>query len=153
MAKPAMADTTDGHGNTPLAVHADSDARTLVAVDGSELLLQRIDGGLIRQIATPGGVTAKATFRFSQARFGTVAESTGVAGLFVMNGTSIATEYGDGRSELLVGDAGQAVSVVRKTADGVVSCITWYPAGHRFSVQERRSAVAQYAKRLGLADA
>ena len=40
-----------------------------------------------------------------------------------------------------------------KTTDGQLSCVTWYPAGHRFTVPERKAALAQYAQRLGLAEA
>lgn len=127
------------------------ESASLVAVDGAGLLLQQIDGGFARQITRPGDAPAKTIFRILQGRFGTVVENGTITGLFAMDASGITTEYADGRSELLLRDT-DAVSLALRTANGEVSCATWYPAGHQFTAAERKAALAQYARRLGLTD-
>jgi hypothetical protein len=144
----AHAAGTDGTAATPAVFEAE----TLVAVDGAALLLQQIDGGFARQVTRPGSAPVKTTFRILQGRFGTVLENGTITGLFAMDASGITTEYADGRSELLVRDKGDAISLALRSANGEVSCATWYPAGHAFTAVERKAALAQYARRLGLTD-
>jgi len=40
--------------------------------------------------------------------------------------------------------------MVMNAPTGDVDCMAWYPAGHRFSVAERKAALAEYARRLGI---
>jgi hypothetical protein len=42
------------------------------------------------------------------------------------------------------------VSITASAPEGVLTCSRWYPAGHHFTVAERRSALAEYARRLGM---
>ena len=80
-----------------------------------------------------------------------MASASHVAGLFRITATGIAAAYADGRSEVLALNGAGGVSMVMTAPTGDVSCRTWYPAGHQFSVTERKAALAEYAARLGIA--
>src|SRR6185312_3196076 len=126
----------------------------IAAIDGSTLSLQRVSGGVLRTISS-GGADRKAIFRLLHNGLGTVSETDAtehVAGLFLLGQNSIATEYTDGRSETLVLDNRGGASQMLKFPDGTVTCTHWYAAGHRFTVEERKAALAAYARRLGVQD-
>jgi hypothetical protein len=85
---------------------------------------------------------------------GTVWEVDGVAhvtGLFLATRNRLDIQYGDGRSETLVLGGTGRVALSSRSSDGEAACTLWYPAGHRFSAEERRAALSDYARRLGVA--
>src|SRR5262249_18865520 len=45
------------------------------------------------------------------------------------------------------------LAITLKLPSGDQDCVAWYPQGHAFSTEERKQAVAAYARRLGVADA
>jgi hypothetical protein len=128
-----------------LAVNSDT------SIDGSTIALRPVRGGLSRQIVSSGGAVKQSIFALLSDRLGTVSEEGAVVGLFMLEGRTIATEYSDGRSETLVVESGR-VSMMTKDGGGQISCASWYPAGHHFNTAERKAALAQYARRLGVDD-
>jgi hypothetical protein len=129
--------------------------KSLSAIDGSTLALAPIQGGLAREITVPDGRRKKSFFVLLNDRLGTVSEGRDgggrtVAGVFRVTGTGIAAEYADGRSEMLALNGAGGVSMVMHAPTGDVNCMAWYPAGHRFTVADRKAALADYARRLGI---
>ncbi len=127
--------------------------KKLFAVDGSTLALTPIDGGLLREIIAPNGMVKKDVFAFLNDRQGTVSEgndASKVTGVFRLTDKGIAADYSDGRSESLNAVGAGGVSITQRTPNGEKYCMAWYPEGHRFSVEERKAALAEYASRLGI---
>ncbi len=128
--------------------------KSLAAMDGSTLTLEPGAHGLLRTVAADG-TDKKTIFRLLHDRLGTVSDTDGtehVVGLFLLGERSIATEYTDGRSEVMIlGEAGGA-SIALESPGGDAVCTSWYPAGHRFSITERKAELAAYARRLGIND-
>lgn len=123
-----------------------------IAADGAILTLVPVAGGLLRTVSA-GGTDEKILFRLLRGKLGTVSETGGsqhVLGLFVLGERSIATEYDDGRSEILALDGEGGASLMLKPPAGGAVCTSWYPAGHRFSTAERKAELAAYALRLGI---
>jgi hypothetical protein len=134
---------------------ADLAVKSLSAIDGSTLTLAPAQGGLAREIVVPDGRVKKTRFVLLNDKLGTVSESGAggdwnVAGVFRVTDTGIAAAYADGRSEALMLNGSGGVSMVMNAPTGDVDCMAWYPAGHRFSVAERKAALAEYARRLGI---
>ena len=130
--------------------------RTLIAVDGSTVTLAAKDGGVVRTLTAPDGSVQKAGFTFLGNGLGTITDAgspTQVTGFFRVLPDSVELTYGDGRSETLARSAADGISLVQKSAAGERACTAWYPAGHVFSAEERKAAVAAYARRLGVGDA
>ena len=126
----------------------------LVAVDGTMLSLQPVKGGLSRDIILPGGALKKTVFTLLNGRLGTVSGAGG-SGVFVVNQAtispaSILSVYADGRTEVLGLDAAHTVSITVRGANGDIACASWYPLGHAFSLEQRKAALAQYARHIGL---
>jgi hypothetical protein len=122
--------------------------KNLAAVDGSTLALKPTPDGLVRELTAPGGRVKKTSFTLASGWLGTVSEGGKITGMFAVNRTTISTLYADGRSEILV--FGPSVSIVAQAAGGELACFSWYPAGHQFSTAERKGALVQYARNLGL---
>ncbi|HEY5047772.1 MAG TPA: hypothetical protein VII49_07135 [Rhizomicrobium sp.] len=147
---PAPAATDD-----PLPPHnqfAGAESRRLFAVDGSSIALATSEGGFARTVGTPDGANTTTTFTFVNERMGTVANAADparVTGLFKLADTEIDIDYSDGHSEVLRSGAG-GVTLALHTPDGQSSCMAWYPEGHAFSEAEKKTALAEYASRLGV---
>lgn len=128
--------------------------KKLSAIDGSTLVLTLTSGGLAREIVVADGRIKKTRFVLFNDKLGVVSEGGGgggnVVGLFRVTNLGIAAQYSDGRSEILTLNGSGGVSMVMKAPTGDVNCVAWYPAGHRFSVAERKAALAAYARRLGI---
>jgi hypothetical protein len=125
-----------------------------IAVDGSTLSLRPTPVALARDISVPGDPTRTEFFQSLGGRLGTVWEVDGVAhvtGLFLATRNRLDIQYGDGRSETLVLGGTGRVALSSRSSDGEAACTLWYPAGHRFSAEERRAALSDYARRLGVA--
>ncbi len=128
---------------------------TLTGVDGSTVALTAREGGLLRIMTAPDGTAQKAAFTFLGNGLGTVSDAGNppqVVGFFRVTPAGIEVQYGDGRSETLRRDGADGLAIVLKSASGDQACAAWYPQGHMFSAEERKAAVAAYARRLGVAD-
>ena len=153
----AEAATANGHnatddGSRSSSIDQFSDKK-LSAVDGSTFVLTPTEGGLKREIVAPDGAVKKTLFEFLSDKLGSVHEGDdggAVAGVFRVTATGVAVDYADGRSESLILNRAGGVSMILKTPTGAAACMAWYPEGHRFSIEERRAAVAAYAGRIGL---
>ncbi|MEI9887490.1 MAG: hypothetical protein WDN08_13505 [Rhizomicrobium sp.] len=130
--------------------------KTLVGVDGSAVTLAAKEGGLLRTLTTPDGAVHTAAFSFLGNGLGTISDGGAppqVIGFFRVLPASVEFTYADGHSEILTRSAAEGLALVLKSATGEQACTTWYPAGHVFSAEERKAAVAAYARRLGVGDA
>ena len=127
--------------------------KNAVAANGSALSLHPIQNGQVLKIVSAQGQTKTIRYTRLNEQIGTVSleeEAGTVTGLFAFTPTTISTLYADGGAEILVFDDAQTVSIIGKGADGNPVCSTWYPTGHQFSIEERRTALAQYARNIGL---
>jgi len=149
-AAPAVKAMKPGNGLGALAVS------NAVAVDGSAMSLEPAQTGLDRVMVFPDGSVTRDRLRLFNARFGTISQGDGngeVTGLFAVNGKTLSILYADGRSEILNLAADHSVSILARSAGGDAVCLSWHPAGHHFTTDERKAALARYAQRLGLRDA
>jgi hypothetical protein len=130
--------------------------KTLIAVDGSSIALDLIEGGMELQVVPAEGKARKTTFTFMTDRMGTVVEDSdspskgsSITGFFRLTGKGVEIRYADGRSALLSASPDGGVQMA---LDGDVgaSCRAWYPAGHAFSEGEKKMALNAYARKLGL---
>jgi hypothetical protein len=127
--------------------------KKLLAIDGSSLTLTTNDDGIAREIVAPNGTAKKNQFAFLNDRVGSVSDGDGndkVVGVFRLTAKGIVTEYSDGRSEVLYPNSDGGVSMLLNAPSGEAFCMAWYPEGHRFSLDERKAALAEYASKLGL---
>ena len=127
--------------------------KKLLAIDGSSLTLTTNDDGIAREIVAPNGTAKKNQFAFLNDRVGSVSDGDDVAkvvGVFRLTAKGIVTEYSDGRSEVLYPNSDGGVSMLLNAPSGEAFCMAWYPEGHRFSLDDRKAALAQYASKLGL---
>jgi hypothetical protein len=128
---------------------------TLTGVDGSTVALTAKGGGLLRTMTAPDGAVQKAAFAFLGNGLGTVSDAGDppqVVGFFRVTPGGVEIQYGDGRSETLRRDGIDGLAIVLKSATGDQACAAWYRQGHLFSADERKAAVAAYARRLGVGD-
>jgi hypothetical protein len=127
--------------------------KKLLAIDGSSLTLTTNEDGIAREIVAPNGTAKKNQFAFLNDRVGSVSDGDDtdkVVGVFRLTAKGIVTEYSDGRSEVLYPNSEGGVSLQLNAPSGEAFCMAWYPEGHRFSLDERKAALAQYASKLGL---
>lgn len=143
---------TPAPADAPPALLDGFTGKTLIGVDGSSVTLTAKTGGVLRTITNADGSTQLAAFTFLGNGLGTISDGGNVTGFFRVSASSVELTYGDGRSESvrLLGDG---IVIVAKDAAGAQSCSAWYPQGHAFSAEERKAAVAAYARRLGVAGA
>lgn len=127
--------------------------KTFYAADGSSLAFLAYRGGLAREIHTASGAVIIETLALKDRDGGTVSVSedgSAPAGTFKLTGTTLATDYKDGRSELLTANGSGALEMVVHDADGALTCTAWYPQGHRFSEAEMKAALIDVSARLDL---
>lgn len=146
---------------TPSAPAADTPlldrlaGRTLIAVDGSSIAFTAREGAVVRTMTAQDGSIQKSAFMFLGKGLGTVTDAGDppqVSGVFRTTPSGIEAEFSDGHAETLAPLA-DGIGIMMKSAAGDQACAAWYPQGHVFSADERKAAVAAYARRLGLADA
>jgi hypothetical protein len=125
---------------------------SLVAVDGSTLALDLTEAGLVRTVTLPGGVTEQTSFSFINDRIGTVSGETTAIGVFRAGSEGIDTDYANGDIETMKRVAGGGLLLALHTADGETACTAWYPEGHLFTQEEKKTAVEEYARRLGISE-
>ena len=139
-----------------VSAFANISGKTLMSVDGSQIALTLIEGGIERQITNLGSLPKKTTFTFMNDRLGTVVEDGGdaaganVTGFFRLTGDGVEVRYADGQGELLIATPDGGVAQRRTGMTGETSCRSWYPSGHGFSESDKKQALAEYASRLGL---
>ncbi len=127
--------------------------KKLVAVDGSSLTLTTVEDGLTREIVAPNGNVKKNIFSFLGERVGAVSDgddTDNVTGVFRLTDKGIITNYSDGRTEELYPNNAGGVSMMLNAPTGQTYCMAWFPEGHRFTLDERKAALAAYASKLGL---
>jgi hypothetical protein len=126
----------------------------LTAIDGSSISFNPAEGGIAREIVSANGAIQRIYFTFINDRLGTVADATDIrkiTGVFRRTGTGIQIDYADGSTEKLAVSPGGGVTLQTVSAN-VTSCMAWYPEGHKFTLDERKAALAAFAAKLGLAD-
>src|SRR5438105_2712114 len=129
--------------------------KRLTAIDGSAITLSPAEGGLAREITTTSGGIQRTYFAFINEKLGTVADANDikkVIGVFRRMEGGFEIEYADGSTETLALNPGGGLTLESMSA-ATNACVSWYPEGHNFSVEERKAALAQFAVKLGLADA
>jgi hypothetical protein len=127
----------------------------LIGIDGSTVSLTAKEDGVVRTMTTPDGVVKTIDFLFLGQNLGTISEIDNparVSGVFHVAAGGVAVDYADGHSEFLATKGSDGLTVLSKSADGAYACATWYLPNHVFTVEERKAAVAAYARRLGVAD-
>ncbi|MEI9997246.1 MAG: hypothetical protein WDM91_21800 [Rhizomicrobium sp.] len=128
--------------------------RTLAALDGSTVAFTSGEGGFVRTITGPDGTVQKAAFIALGNGLGSISDAgrpPQVRGVFRPAANGIEADYADGHSEWL-SRVSDGLAITLKSASGEQACAAWYPAGHVFSAEERKAAVAAYARRLGVSD-
>lgn len=126
--------------------------QNLVAVDGSTLSLGATEGGLTRTVTASGGPEEQLTFAFVSDRIGTVSDDSSAIGVFRAGSDGIDTDYANGDTETMKRTAGGGLLIALHAHDGTSGCTAWYPPGHTFTQEEKRIAVQEYARRLGISD-
>jgi hypothetical protein len=130
--------------------------KKLISIDGSLIALTASEGGLSREIVAANGAVQRTALRFINDRLGTVTDSRDsnkVIGVFRIAGGDIEIQYADGSSETVLANASGGISIESKAPLSGPYCTAWFPEGHVFSLDDRKTALAQYASRLGLPDA
>lgn len=126
----------------------------LTSIDGSSISLNSADGGIAREIVSASGAIHRTYFAFINDRLGTVADASDirkVTGVFRRTDNGIQIDYADGSTERLAINPGGGLTLQTTSADAT-SCMSWYPEGHTFSLEERKAALAAFAVKLGLGD-
>src|SRR5882672_1033659 len=129
--------------------------KMLISIDGSIISLTASEGRMAREIVGANGAVQRTSFVFINDRLGTVADARDAAhitGVFRASESAIEIQYADGSSEIVLANAGGGISIEARAPSSDAYCTSWYPEGHVFGLDERKSALAQYASRLGLAD-
>lgn len=143
---------------TPASVSPSFDevvGHKLTAIDGSSISLNPAEGGMAREIVSASGAIQRTYFSFINDRLGTVADASDirkVTGVFRRTGDGMQIDYADGSTERLAVNPGGGLTLQTVSANAT-SCMSWYPEGHMFTIDERKAALAAFAVKLGLADA
>ena len=127
--------------------------KTLISIDGSTIQIIASEGRLAREIVAANGAVQRSNFVFINARLGTVADSRDAArviGVFRASAQEILVQYGDGSTETVLPNAEGGITIETTSAKEPTYCVSWYPEGHVFSLDDRKAALLQYANRLGL---
>ena len=128
--------------------------KKLTAIDGSSIALTTAEGGMGREIVAANGAIQRSYFAFINDRLGTVADANDIrkiTGVFRRSDTEIEIQYADGSTEKLRLNSGGGLTLETISAASN-ACVSWYPEGHMFSLEERKAALTAFAVRLGLAD-
>jgi hypothetical protein len=129
--------------------------KKLTAIDGSAIALTPAEGGIAREIVSGSGGIQRTYFAFINERLGTVADANDirrVTGVFRRVENGIEIQYADGSTEKLALNPGGGLTL-ETAAAAATACVSWYPEGHSYSIEERKAALAAFAVKLGLADA
>ena len=127
--------------------------KTLISIDGSTIEIIASEGRFSREIVAPNGAVQRSNFVFINQRLGTVADARDaqrVIGVFRASSEEILIQYGDGSSEIVRPNSQSGLTIETSTPKTPTYCTSWYPEGHVFSLDDRKTALLQYANRLGL---
>ena len=128
--------------------------KKMTAIDGSTISLTPAEGGIAREIVSANGGIKRTYFAFINEKLGTVADANDVrrvTGVFRRIESGIEIEYADGSTEKLALNPGGGLTL--ETAGAAeAACVSWYPEGHSYSLEERKAALDAFAVKLGLAD-
>ncbi|MBV9044520.1 MAG: hypothetical protein JO294_05315 [Alphaproteobacteria bacterium] len=125
--------------------------QTLRAIDGSTIAISSKGGSFERAITAIDGTVQTVTFTPMGSAMGAItAADAAPIGFFRITASGVDAEFADGHSESISLNSDGGVSILTRTA-GETNCTAWYPQGHVFSAEERKAAVAAYARRLGVA--
>ena len=127
--------------------------KTLISIDGSTIEIIASEGRFSREIVASNGAVQRSNFVFINQRLGTVADARDaqrVIGVFRASSEEILIQYGDGSSEIVRANSESGLTIEMSSPKTATSCTSWYPEGHVFSLDDRKTALLQYANRLGL---
>lgn len=127
--------------------------KTLISIDGSTIEIIASEGRFSREIVAPNGAVQRSNFVFINQRLGTVADARDaqrVIGVFRASSEEILIQYGDGSSEIVRPNSESGLTIEMSSPKNPTYCTSWYPEGHVFSLDDRKTALLQYANRLGL---
>jgi hypothetical protein len=127
--------------------------KTLISIDGSTIEIIAAEGRFSREIVAANGAVQRSNFVFINQRLGTVADARDaqrVIGVFRASSEEILIQYGDGSSEIVRLNAESGLTIEMSSPKAATYCTSWYPEGHVFSLDDRKTALLQYANRLGL---
>ena len=127
--------------------------KTLISIDGSTIEIIASEGRFSREIVSPNGAVQRSNFVFINQRLGTVADARDaqrVIGVFRASSEEILIQYGDGSSEIVRPNSESGLTIETSSSKSAAYCTSWYPEGHVFSLDDRKTALLQYANRLGL---
>ena len=71
-------------------------------------------------------------------------------GVFRASSEEILIQYGDGSTEIVRPNSESGLTIEMNAPKAAAYCTSWYPEGHVFSLDDRKTALLQYANRLGL---
>ena len=128
--------------------------KKLTAIDGSSIALTAAEGGMAREIVAANGTIQRSYFAFINEKLGTVSDANDVrkiTGVFRRSDTAMEIQYADGSVEKLRLNPGGGLTL-ETLSPSSRGCVSWYPEGHQFSVEEKKAALTAFAVRLGLAD-
>jgi hypothetical protein len=127
--------------------------KTLISIDGSTIEIIASEGRFSREIVAPNGAVQRSNFVFINQRLGTVADArdaSRVMGVFRASSEEILIQYGDGSTEIVRPNSESGITIEMSSPKSETYCTAWYPEGHVFSLDDRKTALLQYANRLGL---
>lgn len=129
--------------------------KRLKSVDGSKVEISTAKDALSREMTTADGALQRLNFMYLNATLGTVSDvrdTSLVIGVFRAAQQEILVHYTDGSTELLTANSRGGLSIETRSPSGTVSCRSFYDEGHVFSIDERKAALAQFARHLGITD-
>lgn len=128
---------------------------TLVAVDDSTVTLSPMEGRLVLEYTSHGGLAQKTVFAFVSDKMGTVSDDDGGGkpdGFFRQTDVGVDIQYDDGRTASLFANVADGLTMMRHGMGGETVCVSWYPKDHVFSAAEKHAAVAAFAQSLGVSE-
>ncbi len=127
--------------------------KTLFSIDGTTIEIIASEGRFSREIVASNGAVQRSNFVFINQRLGTVADARDaqrVIGVFRASSEEILIQYGDGSTEVVRPNSESGLTIEMSSPKAATYCTSWYPEGHVFSLDDRKTALLQYANRLGL---
>jgi hypothetical protein len=127
--------------------------KTLISIDGSTIEIIASEGRFSREIVAANGAVQRSNFVFINQRLGTVSDARDaqrVLGVFRASSEEILIQYGDGSTETVRVNSESGLTIETNSPKNPAYCTSWYPEGHVFSLDDRKTALLQYANRLGL---
>jgi hypothetical protein len=147
----AAQDTAVTTAKVPISIFG----KKLTGVDGSTIEIATAKDSFWREMATADGALQKLNFAYLNDTLGTVTnarDASRVTAVFRATTQEIFIHYTDGSTERLTPNSGGGLSIETRSPGGTVSCKSFYDEGHVFGIDERKAALAQFARHLGIVD-